>query len=280
MLPPSLCRRGGVLLGFVRCNTEVTWSSLKKKIKVWNDVCTRSLINHKGQWLSSILSLCVCIRDVLWLRKMGLVPGVHRHWAVGRSLWKEQQPNSNPLRAAQTAFCCCSRRINLPHFPRGSEWMRRLLDTIPVPPYPYKILLRKSSWETILGYLAAVTFGCPATMKFNNKWLNMVPFKACKSVESLEKPAPLVLLICRSRQWNNLLHFHPLSSLYLYWVMMGKRDALDVAYFPGVSKAFVFRPLYFCAPNLSGLFFFSPSCSWINFYSVCTTQSKHPPSKV
>lgn len=82
-------------------------------------------------------------------------------------------------------------------------------------------------------------------------------------------------------EWNNLLHFHPPSSLYLHWVMRRKRAALDVGYFPGVSKALVFRPLYLCAPNLSGLFFFFfPSCSWIHFYSVYTTQSKHPPSKV
>lgn len=93
-------------------------------------------------------------------------------------------------------------------------------------------------------------------MKFNSRWLDMVSFKACRSVESLEKPAQLVLLICRCRQWNNLLHFHPPSSLYLYWVMMGKWAALDVAFFPGVSKALLFRPLCLCAPNLSGLFFF------------------------
>lgn len=37
-------------------------------------------------------------------------------------------------------------------------------------------------------------------MKFNSRWLDMVSFKACRSVESLEKPAQLVLLICRSRQ--------------------------------------------------------------------------------
>lgn len=35
---------------------------------------------------------------------------------------------------------------------------------------------------------------------------------------------------------------------------MGKGTVLDVSYFPGVSKALVFRPLYLCAPNLSGCF--------------------------
>lgn len=33
MLLPSLCRRGGVLVGFVGYNTEVEWSSLKKNQK-------------------------------------------------------------------------------------------------------------------------------------------------------------------------------------------------------------------------------------------------------
>lgn len=187
----------------------------------------------------------------------GACPGCAQ--TLGRSLWKEQQPKSDPFWATQIVFCFCAQRINLPHFPRGSEWMRRLLDITPVLPYPFKIPLRESSWETILGCPAAVTFGCVATTKFNSRWLNVVSFKACRSVESLEKPAQLVLLICRSRQWNNLLHFHPPYSLYLYWVMMGKWASLDVAYFPGVSKALVFRPLYLRAPNLSGLFsFFFP----------------------
>jgi len=77
---------------------------------------------------------------------------------------------------------------------------RRLSDVISVSPYPYKILLRKPSWKTVLGCLVVVAFGGMAAMKFNSRWLNMGFFKACKSAESLEKPARLVLFICRSRQ--------------------------------------------------------------------------------
>lgn len=113
---------------------------------------------------------------------------------------RRNSPNPIPYEQLQLHFAVVPEGQKLPHFPRGSEWMRRLLDITLVPPYLYKILLRESNWEAILECPAAVTFGCPATMKFSSRWLNMVSFKACKSVESLEKPAQLVLLICRSRQ--------------------------------------------------------------------------------
>lgn len=38
--------------------------------------------------------------------------------------------------------------------------------------------------------------------------------------------------------------------------MMGKGTVLDISYFPGASKALVFKQLYLRAPNLSVFFFF------------------------
>lgn len=78
---------------------------------------------------------------------------------------------------------------------------RRLSDITPVSPYPYKIPLRKSSWKTILGCLVIVNLWMDGYREVQQQVAKYGGFfKACKSVESLEKPAQLFLLICRSRQ--------------------------------------------------------------------------------
>lgn len=72
---------------------------------------------------------------------------------------------------------------------------RRFLDITHVSPYPCKIKLENNA-----GLPGSCNLGWMATTKFRSKGLNMVFFKACQSVESLEKPAQLFLLICPSRQ--------------------------------------------------------------------------------
>lgn len=58
--------------------------------------------------------------------------------------------------------------------------------------------------------------------------------------------------------------------------MVGKRAALDVAYFPGVSKALIFRPLYLCASNLSGLFLFLAAPELIFILCIQHKANIHP----
>lgn len=69
--------------------------------------------------------------------------------------------------------------------------------------------------------------------KEQSEGLTRVLFKTCEA--SLVGFAHLLLY-----EWNNVLHFHPPSSIYLFWSMMGKGAILDIPCFLGVSKVLVF----------------------------------------